>query len=241
VIRFCLAAGWAFAITLASTHSAGAPADEPPDFEFGAGLDATLGWMLLDAPAHSAFALPRSGSRAEVHGMSGLGMGAGVSVEGRLLSRIGLHLGAGYSLETMSGELAVAGETISVDLEQPALVVPALLQVFVRFGGITHFVAVGPELVVPIIPLARTDPERRFPVAATAETYARLSVGWGAELPLPFRAVDLRIPLVVLGTWNPGLGDELGERVRVLPSDAVIYTATPRFGVRLSLGAGIYF
>jgi hypothetical protein len=38
-----------------------------------------------------------------------------------------------------------------------------------------------------------------------------------------------------------GRGRNLSERVRVLPSDALIYTAMPRFGLRLSLGAGVYF
>jgi hypothetical protein len=241
VSRPFLVTGCALAITAATAPAIAEPPKESKTFEFGAGLDANIGWMLLDAPEPGSFALPRSGRTAEVNGMSGLGIGAGIFVEGRLHERVGFHIGAGYALETMSGELDVAGEVVDVELELPALVVPALVQVFVRFGGITHFVAVGPELVVPIIPLARTDPERRFPVAASAETDVRLNLGWGAELPLPVAGLDFRIPMALVGIWNPSLGDELGERIRVLPSDALIYTATPRFGLRLSLGAGLYF
>lgn len=241
MIRSCLVAGCALAIALVATSAAGEPAKKQRAFEFGAGLNANVGCMLLDTPSPSSFALPRSGATAEVHGMSGLGMGAGIFVEGRWSSRVGLHIGAGYALESMSGELDVAGETVDVELEQPALVVPALVQVFVHFGGIRHFVVLGPEFLVPIIPLARTDPERRFPVSASAESHVRLNLGWGAELPAAVGGLDLRIPMVIVGFWNPSIGDELDERIRILPSDALIYTTSPRFGLRLSLGAGIYF
>jgi hypothetical protein len=173
--------------------------------------------------------------------MSGLALGAGVFGEARLFSRLGLHVGAGYSLETMSGDLDTGAETVQVELEHPALVVPILLQGFAPLGPVTAFVSVGPELVLPIIPLARTEPERAFPVAATAERHVRLNLGAGIEWRTPLRAVDLRVPLSVRGIWHPGLGDDLDERARVLPSDALIYTNTPRFGVKAVLGAGIYF
>jgi hypothetical protein len=47
--------------------------------------------------------------------------------------------------------------------------------------------------------------------------------------------------LAIRGIWHPGLGDAMDERVRVLPSDALIYTNTPRYSVQASVGVGIYF
>ena len=234
-------AGSALAIVLAPGVSFAREPKSDRVFEFGAGLDTQIGVAWLDAPAPAELTLPRSGSRAEIHDLSGLALGAGVFAEIRLLSRVGFHVGAAYALETMSGDLDVGDRTIHVELEHPALTVPLLLQGFVPLGAVAPFVTVGPELVVPIIPIARTDPERAFPVAATAETHLRLSLGAGVELRLPVTAIDLRVPLAVGGIWYAGLGDDLGQRVRVLPSDALIYTNTPRFGARASLGLGAYF
>ena len=232
--------GCTFAATLVSTLSA-AQARDSRSFEFGAGLDGSIGLALLDAPTPAELTLPRSGNQAEVHGMSGLGVGAGIFVEARLFSRLGLHVGAGYSRDVMSGDLEVGNETVEVVLEHPALVVPILMQGFLPLGSVTPFVALGPELVVPAIPLARTEPQRAFPVSATADSHVRLSFGGGVELRLPVTALDLRVPLGVRGTWHPGGSDELGERVRVLPSDVLIYDNAPRYTLRASAGIGIYF
>jgi hypothetical protein len=68
-----------------------------------------------------------------------------------------------------------------------------------------------------------------------------LSAGAGIELRLPSDKVDLRIPLSIRGSWHPTLGDDLGERVRVLPTDTLIYSSAPRFGLRFGAGLGIFF
>jgi hypothetical protein len=70
---------------------------------------------------------------------------------------------------------------------------------------------------------------------ATAERYTLLTAGAGVELAL-HEKLGLRAPFGLRISYAPGLGDDLADRVRALPSDAVITSSEVRYQVIATAG-----
>jgi hypothetical protein len=207
-----------------------------PLVEFGVGVLLQGGASFADAPTPDTFLLPRAEERAQQSSLSAPTFGAGLTAELRYARRLGLELGATYFRTRLSGE--VDGETREVDvsLRQDELHVPLMLKGYFPLDAFTGFVGLGVEHAVPGLPSAQSEPTRGIPVAATAEPYWNFLASAGLELDASVGGWDLRVPLGVRFSYQLGFDDSLPERVRVLPSDALIYTSTPRFGLHATAG-----
>lgn len=217
-----------------------APASDSP-VEVGVGLALQSGIAWSDSPSPSTFALPRSGDTATQESLSGFALSGGLLAEARFLTLVGLQVGAFYARDRLGGNLRRSGQTIPIDMGQDALHVPILLKGIWPRGFVSPFAVAGAEYVLPTLPSAESEPRGAQPAAATANPYWNLVFGAGAELRTPIEGWDLRVPLGVRFAVQPGLGGALEDRVRVLPSDALIYTSTPRYDLQLTAGALLFF
>jgi hypothetical protein len=223
----------------AAFFATAAPANAQVQVAFG--VNALGGIAVVDAPTPAVFDLPNTpGQTAEQESLSGFIFGGGLFVELRALEALGLELAPYYSRDRTSGDLRFAGQDVVVEVGQGAIHVPILLKGLLPWRPLAPFVVLGPELVVPTLPSADSSPKGVVAAAATAESYWNLVAGVGAELRVPAGNLDLRIPLSLRMSYQPGFDDALDNRVRVLPSDALIYTSTPLYSVQAVIGVGLF-
>jgi hypothetical protein len=106
----------------------------------------------------------------------------------------------------------------------------------------------GPELVFPNDPSLTITPQLApgsTVFGAKADKYTMLCVGLGLEIKLPIPAIDLRIPISLRFSWNPGTSDKVSERADFQLNGATITGVTFKsewqYQALLTAGAAIYF
>jgi hypothetical protein len=222
----------AAALLVAGIASQPARADSDA-FDLSAGVLATGGIGWLDRPTPDELTLPRSGQRARYGALSGFVFAGGLTAEARFFRVAGLEIDALLGRDRVAGDVEVDGRPAHLSVSQPALHLAVLGKGVLPLDGISPFVVLGPELVFPGLPDAEADPPLRS--VATAERYTLLTAGAGVELTL-HENLGLRAPLGLRFSYAPGLGDDLSDRVRALPSDAVITTSEVRYQVLATAG-----
>lgn len=148
-------------------------------------------------------------------GFFGTSVGAGVAIDARLLGVVGLEADLFYAFsERGKGDLTLGPTTYELSIGQPALHVPVLLKGVLPVGLFRPFIGFGPEFVLPGTSSSEVTPSGSLQttVGARAESYTLLTFALGAEIKLPIPALDLRIPIALRGSFNPGTSDKLADR-----------------------------
>jgi len=222
----------ASALVLATIASRPARADSDA-FDLSAGVVVAGGIGWLDRPSPDELTLPRSGQRVRYGALSGFVFAGGLTAEARFFRVAALEIDALLGRDRVAGDVEIDGEPAHLSAGQTALHLALLGKGVLPLDGISPFFVLGPEFVFPGLPDAEADLPLRS--VATAERYTLLTAGAGVELTL-HEQLDLRAPLGLRFSFAPGLGDDLADRVRALPSDAVITTSEVRYQVLATAG-----
>jgi hypothetical protein len=212
---------------------------------FGVGALGGVGVVGLGKPSDTTVTVGNvTGQDNTYPGFFGATAGAGVALDARLLGVVGVELDLFYAFsERAKGDLTVGPTTYNVSIGQPALHVPVLLKGVLPVGLFRPFVGFGPEFVLPGTSSAEVTPSAGLPttIGARAESYTLLTAALGAEIKLPIPALDLRIPIALRASLNPGTSDKLSERRDVDLSGAAVRSVVYRseFQVQGMLTAGI--
>jgi hypothetical protein len=218
---------------LAAVAAASSVRADPKAFELSAGVLALGGLGWIDRPSPDELTLPRSGQRLRYGALSGFVYGGGLSAEARFFEVAGLEIDGLLSRDYVSGDVDFGASAAHLRVGQTSLHLAVLGKGVLPLGSLAPYVAFGPEFVFPGLPGNEAEPPLRG--VATAERYTLLTVGAGVELTLHER-LGLRAPLGLRFGFAPGLGDDLADRVRPLPSDAVITTSEVRYQLIATAG-----
>lgn len=158
-------------------------------------------------------------------GFFGSAVGAGASVDVRFFGFVGFEadLLATFT-EKASGDLTVSGTKYELFVGQPAVHLPLLAKGILPLGAFRPFAAVGPEIVLPGTSSAEVTPlGLGTAIASHADRYAYVTVALGVEISLPIPTIDLRVPIALRGSFNPGTSDAIDDRrdVSLGPSGTV--------------------
>jgi hypothetical protein len=209
-------------------------------FEFGAGVLLALGASGAPEPSPNEYSLPRSGDLVEQGAATGVSYGAGLAVEARVYEIVGFSVGALYRRDALAGDVTRAGENATLSLAASGLHLPILLRGHYPLEPVAPFVEIGAELVIPGLGKAEVEPEGAHSAVASSEPHTFLVVGAGAELN--GEALGGFRPSAALSVgFRPGRSDDLQDRATVLPSDAVVYDASPSWQATLLLGMAYYW
>lgn len=180
-------------------------------------------------------------------GFFGSTAGAGLSLDARLLGVVGLEADLFYAFgDKGSGDLTLGPTKYNITIGQPALHVPVLLKGVLPIGIVRPFAGFGPEFVVPGKSTATVDqPGIQTNIGARADGYTLLTLALGVEIKLPLPAVDLRIPIALRGSLNPGTSDKIGDRRDQTLSGTAIQSVTYKsewqYQGMITAGASIWF
>ena len=168
-------------------------------------------------------------------------MGAGIALELRVLGLVGVEIDGLFARDFGSGEVTQGSTRASVTIGQRAVHIPILLKGLLPLPLVRPFVVVGPELVLPLVSKAESDPAGAVRAVVGTERYTMVTFGAGAEAKLPVPAVDLRASLSLRGSYRVGSSDDLAERATVLRSGAIILDGRWRYQALLGASVGIFF
>jgi hypothetical protein len=211
--------------------------------EIGAGLMGVAGGNFQSKPDH--------GINPDVNpGFGGLTIGGGLMLDARFLSLIGLEVdvlrSSDHGKGTYTASTTFNGVSSSVEnkitIGQGAWHIPILAKLTFPSPLIAPQIFLGPEIVAPSKGSVTVDPAlTQGAFAETASTYVMFTFGGGIEIKLPLPILDIRIPIGVRGSYNPG-GSSFTDRTKLaaLPP-LVTYRSEWQFAVAGTLGAAIYF
>lgn len=191
--------------------------DEPGAFTFGVAVIAPFGANFIDQPGDRSVTQGGQTFNAPYPGFAGFSAGIGISGDIRYHDIIGLEVdfyssndrGKG-SIENRLGTTLVFSEDVEVG--QRAWHLPILLRLGLPLPLVEPFLLAGPEIVLPQDPEASPAEVGSTKFTAEASTYTMITVGLGAEIRLPIPSFDLRIPISLRGSINPGSESALAER-----------------------------
>ncbi|MCB9730067.1 MAG: hypothetical protein H6744_10365 [Deltaproteobacteria bacterium] len=208
------------------------------DLELGVQLYGGPNGSFLDEPPASKKGIPKGTPGGLYPGFAGVGGGGGLSVVGMWRGIVGLDIGFHVSLDQGHGEI----NGIELNMNQVAVHVPILLRVAAPYRTVRPFLFVGPEIVAPLSPKIDLDPALPgATLASTADTYVAVAFGFGFDIRLPTDKLDVRIPLMLRGSYTPSVSDYVADRVT---PGGVLYTAmdtTWQYQAMVTLGVAIYF
>lgn len=147
-------------------------------------------------------------------GFFGSAVGAGASVDVRFFGFVGIEADfLATFTEKASGDLTVSGTRYEIFVGQPAVHLPLLAKGILPLGAFRPFAAVGPEIVLPGTSSAEVTPlGLGTTIASRADRYSYVTVALGVEISLPIPTVDLRVPIALRGSFNPGTSDAIDDR-----------------------------
>lgn len=211
-----------------------APSYADKDWMVGGGLFGIVGGNFQEKPS-------RAGFDPDVNpGFGGVTGGFGLMVDARFFKLIGLEVDAIRSSDHGTGDVTFNGFTTHVTIGQAAWHIPILAKVAFDMPLVVPLVFIGPEIVAPSKSSVSTDPSLAAAgFAQTVDTYVMLTFGGGIEIKLPIPVIDLRIPVTIRGSWNPGVSSKFSDRTTSLAP--ITYKSDWQFAVNGTLGAAIYF
>lgn len=172
------------------------------DLELGVGVIGQVAGNFIDRPNDTTVA-PGSTVELVYPGFGGVGGGGGLSAELRFRGFLALQIDLILSSDRGVGYI----DLLRVSVGQTSLHVPILAKVIYPGEAVRPSFALGADLVFPQALSISTDP--LLPATATtfaiqAGPYAMLMAALGVEFILPFKNVDLRVPVSLRGAINPG-------------------------------------
>ncbi len=222
-------------------------ASPPPEkkrlLTLGIGVLGVVGGDFLDKPSDRT--LPGSPHSADIYpGFAGLTAGGGLMFDARFFDLIGLELDVYRSSDRGAGTLTINGVDSDISLGQGAWHLPLLLKLTVPTRVVRPMLFVGPEFVLvgaPHCTVTSQLPDEFF--SSRTSDYTLVTFGLGLEIKLPVKAVDLRIPFTLRGSYNPGVSDKLADRMRISDTkpQGFDYDSNWQFQALATLGVAAYF
>jgi hypothetical protein len=209
-----------------------AHAIEPQLVSFGVGALGVVGGQFLDEPPDSDVFYP---------GFAGLGAGGGLMLEARFVGFVGVEIDVLRTGDHGSGTATINNVDIDLTLGQGAWHVPVLAKLVLPSPVVAPYVIFGPQFVFPSEPTTEVRSAAPVPAQrATADNYVMLTGGLGMEIKLPLPTLDLRIPVSLRGSYNPGVGNSLAER-REGTQPVFTYRTEWKYAIALAAGVAAYF
>ncbi len=209
------------------------------EFELGVQLYAGPNGSFLDEPSEEKKRVPKHiGPSAAYPGFAGVGGGGGLSVVGMWRGIVGLDIGFHVSLDQGHGKI----NTVEFNLNQVAVHVPILLRVAAPYQTVRPFLFVGPEIVVPLNPKIDLDPDyANITHESSADTYVAVAFGFGFDIRLPTDKLDIRVPLMLRGSYTPSVSGYVADRLAITGNQLVAIDTTWQYQAMVTLGVAIYF
>ncbi|HVU04233.1 MAG TPA: outer membrane beta-barrel protein [Polyangiaceae bacterium] len=212
-------------------------------FEFGAGLMGVAGGNFQNKPDR------RPTDPNNNPGFGGTTVGGGLMLDGRVLDGLlGLEVDVLRTTDSGGGDVTVNGVTGHVKISQGAWHVPILFKLTIPSPVVAPMFFVGPEIVAPGSHDGSVDGpfSAVVTVHSKSDTYTMLTLGGGVEIKLPLPILDLRIPIGLRLSYNPGLSDKYADRTTNTinatgTSGDVTYSSEMKYAVSATLGAALYF
>ncbi len=193
----------------------------------------------------------------EYPGFAGLTTGIGPTFELRFLGYFGVEVDILVQSDSGSAELEVSQINnnniqqgkFRVEIQQDAIHVPLLFKGAIPGRIVTPVLFLGPEFVLPNAASSEIT-EGSIPGfhnvtygAMMAESYTAFIFGLGLEFNLPIPYVDVRIPLNLRGTINPGLSDQRIDREGRTGTNpvSVTYSTEWQYQAVANLGLSVHF
>ncbi len=193
--------------------SSSAFAEDRP-ITFGATAFGIVGGNFLTQPSDSAVSANGSTVDAPYPGFGGVGGGFGFGLDARYREFLGLEIDLILSSDrgkaTLENPPVVASTEVTIG--QQAWHLPILARVALPLPIVEPFILAGPEFVFPGESEASPANFGTGKLTAHADTYTMITLGVGAEFKLPIPELDVRMPLTLRGSVNPGLGSDIGDR-----------------------------
>ncbi len=215
-------------------------------FKLGVGLGGVIGGNFLDKPSDKTLVLP-TGQKVQgadfYPGFAGMTAGGGLMLDARFINLLGVELDVFRTSDKGSGDLTQNGVKIHMTIGQSAWHLPLLAKLAIPAPVVSPVFFVGPEFVFPGSGTFKSDPTSIDPPKATADNYTMITFGGGVEIKLPLPVIDLRIPIQLRGSYNPGVSSKLVDRVK---TDSAVTRVTSiqsewKWQAAATLGAELYF
>lgn len=207
--------------------------------DIGLGLMGIVGGNFQNKPEKSASDLPG----LENPGFGGLTAGGGLMVDGRILDGLlGLEVDVLRTSDKGTGTITENGFSLKVTVGQGAWHVPVLAKLTIPSAVVAPMFFLGPEFVFPSKGQVATDPALPpgFDIKESADNYVVVTGGGGVEIKLPLPILDLRIPIGLRFSYNPGLSSTFSDRTHVVGT-TLTYNSEWKYAVNLTAGAALYF
>ncbi len=227
------------------------------------------GGNFLDKPDDQTIQLANGKTAAdpEYPGFAGLTLGGGGFVDVRFIKYVGIEFGVLYTSDKGEAELKItnAGNEAKFDItiSHNAIHMPLLVKGVIPGAVAQPMLFVGPEFVVPLGDGGDAECEQTSPPAANCNslgtkymmldtpTYIMVTFGLGVEFKLPLPVVDIRIPLTLRGSIDPGVPEtrqhtdtQDGRAKYTINGNAiekVEYKTEWKFQAAATLGTSIHF
>jgi hypothetical protein len=207
--------------------------------DIGLGLMGTVGGNFQNKPAKTASDAPF----LENPGFGGLTAGGGLMVDGRILDGLlGLEVDVLRTSDKGTGTINEGGASLKLTIGQGAWHVPILAKLTIPSAVVAPMFFLGPEFVFPSKGQVSTDPPLPpgINVAASADNYVVITGGGGVEIKLPLPILDLRIPIGLRFSYNPGLSSTFSDRTHLVGT-TLTYSSEWKYAVNVTAGAALYF
>jgi hypothetical protein len=253
-MRFATALAMALALCVSPTVRADEPLDEPTatpaadvppprerrerrELELGVQLYGGPNGSFLDEPSEQKKRVPKGvGPVVPYPGFAGVGGGGGLSVVAMWRGIIGLDVGFHASLDQGHGKI----NGYRFDLHQVAIHVPILLRIAAPYDKVRPFLFVGPEIIKPLNPTVDVENDV-LTLEGTADTYLAVNFGFGFDIRLPTEKLDVRVPLMLRGSYTPSVSGYVADRVTLSGNSFAAVDTTWQYHAMVTLGVAIYF
>ena len=236
IARTGAAAGILIASALVSRVASAQEEDRPGTHHFGVGLMGAIGGNFLDKPDRTIY-------DPDVYpGYSGATGGGGLMLDGRFLhGLLGVELDILRTSDKGHGEITINGQTFTHNLGQGAWHVPLLAKLSIPSPLVSPQILLGPEFVFPSDPESKLNPSLgAADPRATADNYVMVTFGLGLEIKVSSPSLDLRIPVGIRGSYNPGVSSTFRDRAN-LNTVPWQYHSEWKYAVDFTAGAAVYF
>ena len=205
-------------------------------------------------------------------GFAGSSIGGGGFIDVRFIDYVGFEFGVLQMTDKGSAELTITERSsgsqarFDVNLKQSALHMPLLLKAAVPGVIAQPLFFVGPEFVVPLANCKSDNADRATNPECQAEVVSKtggstlgtkygiitqnsinVMFGLGAEFKLPIPKVDIRIPLTMRGSINPGVSSKRVDRetdtLNAMGTllERVDYVTNWKFAAYANIGMSVHF
>ena len=192
--------------------------------------------------------------RVPYSGFGGVGGGGGLTINALWRDFVGLQIGIWNAQESAQSNLDIidyrpggsANSRYELTANKSAWHIPVALKLAIPFSTVRPHLLIGFDFVFPSSAEIDTTLQN---TAADDRSYSALHFGLGFDFLLPIKDVDIRIPLVLRGNYNSGLGTKVEDRMSFdncsLNMGATAcdyeYRTDWQFQAFISLGIAYYF